>query len=53
LNFKTVCHLAELDGFPKFAENVDAINVLQLLQASYTSLLLQTLARPMVTHLHP
>jgi len=26
LNFKIVCHLAELDGVPKFAENADAIN---------------------------
>jgi len=32
LNFKIVCHLAELDGIPKFAKKVDAINVLQLLQ---------------------
>jgi len=52
LNFKIVCHLAELDGIPKFAENANAINILQLLQAKYTSLLLQTLARPMVTRLH-
>ena len=42
LNFKIVCHL---DSVPKFAENADAINVLQLLQAKYTRLILQTLAR--------
>ena len=29
LNFKidNVCHQAELDGIPKFTENVDAINI--------------------------
>jgi len=35
--------MAELDGVPKFAKNADAINVLQ---AKYTTLLLQTNTRP-------
>jgi len=52
LNFKIFCHLAELEGIPKFAKYADTINLLQLLQAKYTSLLLQTLARPMVTRLY-
>jgi len=48
LNFKIVCHLAELTSIPKFAENADSINAVQLLQARYTSLALQTLARPLL-----
>jgi len=35
LNFKIVCHLAELGGIPKFAENADVINILQLLLDSW------------------
>jgi len=48
LNFKIVCHLAELDGVSKFAENAYVINVWQLLQAKRASFLLKSHARPMV-----